>query len=212
MAQVLAGRDGAPALAALLADLLATREGVTEVRVLPDGHLLLEVAPADDADLLALTGTGTGDPMPLRLGGGVAAFGPPSFSRTPADAAFHVLHAHARLATRCRTAAAAGVVAAHPPRAELLRHDTESALVATLLTGRDALERARRRADRRPWVSHLREVAGAVHAWCDACPSRPPGDHAVTDTHRSRSGLDAAARTRLRDGLAVLDIEAPTHL
>lgn len=210
MAQVLAGRDGAPALAAQLAALLVTREGVTAVRALPDGHLLLDVAPADDADLLAVAGTD--DSTRLRLGGGVAALGPPSLSRTPADAAFHVLHAHARLTTRCRTAADAGVVAAHPPRAELLRHDTESALVATLLTGRDALERARRRADRRPWVSHLREVAGAVHAWCDACPSRPPGDHAVTDTHRSRSWLAAAARTRLRDGLAVLDIEAPTHL
>lgn len=147
---------------------------------------------------------------------------------TDANPAHRVRYAHARLCAVARHAAALGVdpstapspapssgpspepvpgpLAPPPPGPHAHPHERE---LRDLVAG---YERVVACQQPYPLARHLESVA-EVFARVEVCgPPLPKGDEPVTDTHRARVGLCAAARAVLADGLRRLDVTAPEQM
>jgi arginyl-tRNA synthetase len=124
---------------------------------------------------------------------------------------FYVQYAHARTHQVARNASAAGVTRAEFSP-ELLVHDTEAALIASLgdfprVVSQAALLREPHRVAR-----YLEEVAAVYHRWYDSCRVTPQGDEPVAPVHHTRLWLNDATGQVLRNGLAMVGVSAPERM
>jgi arginyl-tRNA synthetase len=198
-------RITAAARAALVAEALAAGEaygrgaGAAAVQeaaasvVLPDGLVAAVGAEAARYALLRSPGRTVGNVDVLRR-------------RTPDNPLFRVQYAHARLASLARGAADLGMTAGtalasltHPCEAELAHRIGE--FPDAVRTG--ASHRVAR---------HLEALADAFFDFHDSCRVLPVGDEDVTDLHRARLTVVAAARRVFANGLGLLGVSAPERI
>ena len=120
----------------------------------------------------------------------------------------YVQYAHARTVNVMKNAAAVGIeLDVFEPN--LLTHETETALLTSLGEfGRVVAQAAELREPHRV-ARYLEALAGEFHRWYDTCRVLPKGDEEITDVNRTRLWLDAATRTVLANGLALLGVSAP---
>jgi len=126
--------------------------------------------------------------------------------RTSDNPLFRVQYAHARLVSLARNAADLGITAGtalasltHPCEAELMRRIGE--FPDAVRTG--ASHRVAR---------HLEASADAFSDFHDSCRVLPQGDEEVTDLHRARLTVVAAARRVVANGLELLGVSAPERI
>ncbi|SDO20297.1 arginyl-tRNA synthetase [Klenkia soli] len=137
------------------------------------------------------------------------------WSRAASDnPVFYVQYAHARIASLLRGAADLGIdlgtaatvdatPLAHPREVDLLRAVAEFPRVVTAAAELRAPHRVAR---------YLEELAGTYHRFYDVCRVLPRGDDEVTPTTVARLWLCAATAQVLRNGLAVLGVQAPERM
>jgi arginyl-tRNA synthetase len=124
---------------------------------------------------------------------------------------FYVQYAHARTKQVANNAASLQVEQTDFDPA-LLKHPTESDLLAKLaqlpeVMKHSALERAPHHLAR-----YLEEVAGSYHRWYDNCRVTPLSGKPVEPIHRTRLWLNNAASTVLANGLGFLGVSAPERM
>lgn len=136
---------------------------------------------------------------------------PPGPEQRESNALFRIQYAHARACALARNAADLGIGhdgqcgnSAADERAQALRQalgDLPAAVEsAARLRAPDRLAR------------HLEQLAEALLRFIAERPPLPRGDEEVTDDHRGRLRLIAAARITLANGLGLLGLTAPEHL
>lgn len=131
--------------------------------------------------------------------------------RTNDNPVFYVQYAHARTHNVARNAAASGVDrSAFAP--ELLRHETESALLGALQEFPRVVAFAAEVREPHRVARYLEELAGLYHRWYDNCRVIPLGDEPVEDVHRTRLWLNDATGQVLRNGLGLLGVGAPERM
>lgn len=124
---------------------------------------------------------------------------------------FYVQYAHARTHQVARNAEAAGVTRDHF-QPELLVHDTEAALIASLGDFPRVISQAAQLREPHRVARYLEEVAGVFHRWYDACRVTPQGDAPVEPVHHTRLWLNDATGQVLRNGLGLLGVSAPQRM
>lgn len=169
--------------------------GVEEVRVRPDGFLLITVGrPGEVVREIVRKG-----PPEIRERAALA----PDFPRTWDNPGFVVRYAHARAAAVQRWARDLGVPE-EGFRPELLDDPHDRAVLRLLA------ELPTRAAGRDPaWESYAGQLALAYHDAHEHAPAVPVGDRPVTGVHTARLWLATAVRTVL---VAVLTPELPERL
>ncbi len=131
--------------------------------------------------------------------------------RTNDNPVFYVQYSHARTHNVARNAAASGVDrSAFAP--ELLRHETESALLGALQEFPRVVAFAAEVREPHRVARYLEELAGLYHRWYDNCRVIPLGDEPVEDVHRTRLWLNDATGQVLRNGLGLLGVGAPERM
>ncbi|MEO0557496.1 MAG: arginine--tRNA ligase [Bacteroidota bacterium] len=118
---------------------------------------------------------------------------------------FYLQYAHARIASIERKAEETGLVRQPDADLSLLTHETEEALIKTLLLFPDEVRQAADARAPHRIATYLREVATAFNQFYRDC--RIVGE--ATELAEARLALAHAARTVLGNGLAVLGISAP---
>ncbi|MEY4417614.1 MAG: hypothetical protein RIQ88_52 [Actinomycetota bacterium] len=131
--------------------------------------------------------------------------------KTNDNPVFYVQYAHARTKQVANNAASLQVEQTDFDPA-LLKHPTESDLLAKLaqlpeVMKHSALERAPHHLAR-----YLEEVAGSYHRWYDNCRVTPLSGKPVEPIHRTRLWLNNAASTVLANGLGFLGVSAPERM
>ena len=123
---------------------------------------------------------------------------------TEENPVYRVRYTHARLAALARHAQALKITPGD--RFELLEHPAEDALTAALaeLPG---LARTGPKITR-----YLERLAGLVAEFERHCPALPKGDEPISEQHRARVALGAAARRVMADGLGLLGVSAPERM
>jgi arginyl-tRNA synthetase len=100
--------------------------------------------------------------------------------------------------------------------ATLLAHATEQELIKLLLRLPEEIGAAAERHTPHAICDYLEEVAGAVNSWYHAgnrdTALRVLGDDVPAETSRARLVLARAIQVVLRNGLAVLGIDAPERM
>jgi arginyl-tRNA synthetase len=124
---------------------------------------------------------------------------------------FYVHYAHARTHQVARNAVAAGVTRDNFDP-ELLVHDTEAALIASLGDFPRVISHAAELREPHRVARYLEEVAGVYHRWYDACRVTPQGDAPVEPVHHTRLWLNDATGQVLRNGLGLLGVSAPERM
>ncbi|GAA4665753.1 arginine--tRNA ligase [Frondihabitans cladoniiphilus] len=124
---------------------------------------------------------------------------------------FYVQYAHARTQAVARNAASSGVDRSAFD-ASLLTHPTEAALLGALSELPRVVQQAAELREPHRVARYVEEVAGTYHRWYDACRVTPLGDEEVTDLHRTRLWLNAAAGQVIRNGLGLLGVSAPERM
>ncbi|TFV68816.1 arginine--tRNA ligase [Blastococcus sp. CT_GayMR20] len=127
---------------------------------------------------------------------------------------FYVQYAHARISSVLRNAAELGLSLGDADDVDVaaLTHVRETDLLRAIgefpriLTGAAEL-RAPHRVAR-----YLEELAGTYHRFYDSCRVLPRGDEEVTALNTARLWLCSATATVLRNGLAVLGVQAPERM
>ena len=120
----------------------------------------------------------------------------------------YVQYAHARTANVIKNAAAVGITFdVFEP--ELLDHDSETVLLTALGDFPRVVAQAAELREPHRVARYLEELAGYFHRWYDSCRVLPKGDEEITDVNRTRLWLDAATKTVLANGLALLGVSAP---
>ncbi|MEV1291456.1 arginine--tRNA ligase [Pseudonocardia sp. NPDC049635] len=131
-------------------------------------------------------------------------------SRTNENPVFYVQYAHARLASLARNAADLGITVGDAYG--LLEHPREGDLIRTLGEFGEVVRSAAELREPHRVARYLEQLAGAYHKFYDACRVLPQGDEEVTDLHRARLALCAAARQVLATGLGLLGVSAPERM
>ena len=134
--------------------------------------------------------------------------------RTSDNPVFYVQYAHARLSSLLRNAVELGVERGagadfHP---ELLRHERENDLLASLAEFPRVVATAAALREPHRVARHLEELAGTYHRFYDACRVLPQGDEEPTELTRARLWLCEATRTVLANGLHLLGVSAPERM
>ncbi|MET0395353.1 MAG: arginine--tRNA ligase [Longimicrobiaceae bacterium] len=128
---------------------------------------------------------------------------------------YKVQYAHARMSSIFRRAEVeASSVSAEGADLALLSHPTEADLVKLLLRFPETVEAAAEQHAPHAVTEYLEEVAGAVNSWYHA-GNRDPQLRVVgvpAELSRARLVLARAIQTVLRNGLAVLGIDAPERM
>jgi len=125
---------------------------------------------------------------------------------------YYVQYAHARWAGVARNAVEAGVRREDGFDPSLLRHETESLLLAGLGEFQRVIAQAGELREPHRVARYLEELAGLSHRWYDACRVTPRAEEPVTDVHRTRLWLAEATRTVLANGLGLLGVAAPERM
>ena len=133
-------------------------------------------------------------------------------SREPDNPLFVVQSAHARAHQSGEAAEAAGVRRDDAFVPELLDSTGDAALLAALGDYPRVLAASARRGESHRVAALLEEIAAEYHRWRDAHPVRPAGDAPITDAHRTRLWLNAAAGLVLGSGLGALGVGAPQRI
>ena len=120
---------------------------------------------------------------------------------------FYLQYAHARACSIERLADEAGIATADPDLGHLT-HESEQALVKTLLQFPDEVRQASQARAPHRLVTFLREVATAYNAFYRDC--HIVGEAPALAT--ARLALNRATRTVLGNGLAILGIDAPERM
>ncbi|WP_067174338.1 DALR anticodon-binding domain-containing protein [Microtetraspora niveoalba] len=178
-----------------IAARLRPYDGVDEVRVRPDGFLLIAVArPGEVAGEIVRKGP------PAIHGPGALA---PDLPRTWDNPGFVVRYAHARAAAVRRWARDLGVPQ-EGFRPEALDDPRDRAVLRLLA------ELPSRAASRDPaWEAYAGQLALAYHDAHEHCPAVPWGDRPAGDVHTARVWLAAAVRAVLA---AVVAPDLPERL
>ncbi len=121
---------------------------------------------------------------------------------------FYLQYAHARIASIERKAADTGLDASASADLSRLDHESEEALVKTLLQFPDEIRAAADARAPHKLATYLRDVATAFNAFYRDC--RIVGEE--TDLATARLKLATATRTVLKNGLTVLGIDAPESM
>ena len=124
---------------------------------------------------------------------------------------FYVQYAHARTHQVARNAQAAGVSKTQF-EPELLVHDTEAALIASLADFPRVIAQSARLREPHRVARYLEELAGVYHRWYDSCRVTPVGDAPVEAVHHTRLWLNDATGQVLRNGLQLLGVSAPERM
>ena len=128
---------------------------------------------------------------------------------------YKVQYAHARMSSIFRRAGVeAGEIAAEGADLALLAHPTEADLVKLLLRFPEVVEAAAEQHAPHAVTEYLEEVSGAVNSWYHA-GNRDPQLRVVgvpEELSRARLVLARAIQIVLRNGLAVLGIDAPERM
>jgi arginyl-tRNA synthetase len=124
---------------------------------------------------------------------------------------YYVQYAHARLSSILRNAEELGVLRGEL-RAELLDHDRESALLATLGDFPRIVATAAELREPHRIARYLEELASTFHKFYDECRVLPIGDEETTDLHRARLWLVEATRVVVANGLSLLGVSAPERM
>lgn len=124
---------------------------------------------------------------------------------------FYVQYAHARTHQVARNAQAAGVTRAQF-EPELLVHDTEAALIASLADFPRVIAQSARLREPHRVARYVEELAGVYHRWYDSCRVTPVGDAPVEAVHHTRLWLNDATGQVLRNGLQLLGVSAPERM
>ena len=132
-------------------------------------------------------------------------------SRSNDNPVFYVQYAHARTRSVARNAAAAGVDRSRFDP-ELLRDETETALLGALSEYPRVVFQAADLREPHRIARYLEELAGAFHRWYDSCRVIPLGEEPVTDLHRTRLWVSDATGTVIRNGLGLLGVSAPDRM
>jgi len=120
----------------------------------------------------------------------------------------YVQYAHARTVNVMKNAAAVGIgLDIFAP--DLLTAETETALLTSLGEFPRVVAQAAELREPHRVARYLEALAGEFHRWYDTCRVLPKGDEEITDVNRTRLWLDAATRTVLANGLALLGVSAP---
>ncbi len=158
-------------------------------------------------DALLLPDAPPGVAAHLRPGPGAGAVGP--------NPVYKVQYAHARMSSIFRRAGVeAGSIAADGAELALLAHPAEADLAKLLLRFPEVIEAAAEQHAPHAVTEYLEEVAGAVNSWYHA-GNRDPQLRVVgvpEALSRARLVLARAIQTVLRNGLAVLGIDAPERM
>jgi len=131
--------------------------------------------------------------------------------KTNDNPVFYVQYAQARTGAVARNAAEAGVTRDEFD-ASLLTHETESILLGALAEFPRIVRQAAELREPHRVARYLEELAGGYHRWYDACRVSPVGDEPVTAVHRTRLWLNDATGQVLRNGLALLGVNAPEKM
>ena len=121
---------------------------------------------------------------------------------------FYLQYAHARICSIERKAEETGVAHTDAPDWELLRHESEAALMKELLRLPEQIAFAAEAREPHRLATYLRDVATAFNGFYRDC-------HIVgveADLASARLALARATRTVLRNGLTVLGIDAPEQM
>ncbi|MCW2843977.1 MAG: arginyl-tRNA synthetase [Nocardioides sp.] len=127
---------------------------------------------------------------------------------------FYVQYAHARIASVLRNAADLGLALGEPEDVDVaqLAHERETDLLRVIGEfPRVLASAAELRAPHRVARS-LEELAGTYHRFYDSCRVLPRGDELPTSLTTARLWVCAATATVLRNGLAVLGVQAPERM
>ncbi len=124
---------------------------------------------------------------------------------------FYVQYAHARTAQVAKNASSLGVDRSEFDPA-LLQHPSEEELLAQLIELPRVVAQAAEFREPHRVARYLEDVAGAYHRWYDNCRVTPLGDAPVETIHRTRLWLNDAAGVVLRNGLALLGVNAPERM
>lgn len=133
--------------------------------------------------------------------------------RTNDNPVFYVQYVAARTAAVSRNAKDVGIVLDEASfRPELLTHDRESALLGVLGEFPRVIAGAAELREPHRVAHYLESLAGTYHRWYDECRVIPKGDEEITDLNRTRLWLNAATRTVVANGLALLGVSAPERM
>ncbi len=135
--------------------------------------------------------------------------------QTSDNPVFYVQYAHARLASILRNAEDLGIATGSVPDGfdpSLLSHAREGDLLRALAEFPRVVATAAQLREPHRVARYLESTASAFHKFYDTCRVLPQGDEEVSDLHRARLLLVAAARTVLGNGLAMLGVDAPERM
>ncbi|MGI5125502.1 arginine--tRNA ligase [Pseudonocardia sp. CA-107938] len=130
--------------------------------------------------------------------------------RTNDNPVFYVQYAHARLASLQRNAADVGLTAG--TEYGLLTHPREGDLIRTIGEFPEVVASAAELREPHRVARYLESLASAYHKFYDSCRVLPMGDEEITELHRARLALCAAARQVLANGLELLGVSAPERM
>ena len=121
---------------------------------------------------------------------------------------YYVKYAHARICTMLSLLEEEGFSAGEGIDASLLTHDAERELLRQISMLPEEVHAAARDYEPSKINRYLIELAARFHRFYNACRIR----EAEPDVRSARMGLCAAARQTLRNGLALLGIDAPVKM
>ena len=131
--------------------------------------------------------------------------------KTNDNPVFYVQYAHARTRQVALNAASFGVDRSEFAP-ELLDHVSEGELIAKLVELPRVLAQSAEFREPHRVARYLEEVAGAYHRWYDNCRVSPLAGQTVETVHRTRLWLNEATSIVLRNGLALLGVQAPERM
>ncbi|WP_066040153.1 arginine--tRNA ligase [Herbiconiux solani] len=132
-------------------------------------------------------------------------------SRTNDNPVFYVQYAHARTRSVARNAADAGVTR-NDFDPSLLVHPTETALLGALQEFPRIVAHAAELREPHRIARYLEELAGYYHRWYDATRVLPFGDEQIAPIHGTRLWLNDATSQVIRNGLALIGVDAPERM
>ncbi len=132
-------------------------------------------------------------------------------SRTNDNPVYYVQYAHARTKSVARNAATYGVVRDNFDPAQL---DTpaDNDLLASLAKYPEIVLQAAQLREPHRVARYLEELAGTYHAWYGKSRVTPRADEEVTSVHQARLWLNDATGQVLKNGLALLGVNAPDNM